>query len=185
MKESRALYRIRINNLEKGLKKWFNEIDKYVTDDFINVINGVFDEPNYVLGVNSRLYNLRNEYWHNQHYWEVHVDEYLSKAAYFVKDDSELEEELDQIFTEKHFVKINREDYLFNSLTPLKVEMLLIFKQEPNIEEDQFIEKINEISEEKISLGHGDGWDKDGRHFIIPMTFKHRILKRMKKKSSF
>lgn len=185
MEQSRELYRKRINSLNKGLKEWFDEIDDYVNDEFVSIINGVFDEPNYVLGVDSRLYNLRNEFWHNQEYWEKHVEEYLSKAAYFVKDDSELDEELDQIFTKKQFNKINRGEYLFEALTPLKVEMLLILKEEPNIEEDQFLEKINEISEEKITLGHGDGWDENGRHFIVPMTFKHRILKRMKKKSSY
>jgi hypothetical protein len=185
MKQSRELYQKRINSLNKGLKEWFDEIDDHVNDEFVSIINGVFDKPDTVFGVEHRLYNLRNEYWHNQHYWEAHIDEYISKAAYFIKDDQELEEELEQIFSEKQFNKINRGEYLFDALTPLKVEMLLILKQEPNIEEDQFLEKINEISEEKITLGHGDGWDENGRHFIVPMTFKHRILKRMKKKSSY
>ena len=96
-----------------------------------------------------------------------------------------MEEELDQIFTKKHFKKIKGEDLLFETSTPLKVEMLLILQQEPSIDEDHFLKKIDEISEEISTLGHGDNWDENGRHWITPMIFKCKILKKMKKKSPF
>ena len=178
---NKKLYHTRINNLPKGLKDWFDEIDDHISEDFVNIINGVFEECENEDQVEHRFYNLRNEFWHYKEYWNDHIDEYLSRANYYIKDDVELGDEISAIYKERHFKNRYFEDQFYSN-APLVIEMIIILKAEPNLTEDQFVKKIDNITEEKTIIGHGDGWDENGRHFITPMVYKVRVLKRMNKK---
>ena len=172
----RQLYRIRIDNLPKHLKKWFLEIEHLKTDSFVRAINEIYDSSDDNRKVERLLTNLRNEYWYHKDFFCEHWDVFESNVHYYKKESQELKDELIINFEKNGFTS-EKAKRLLNYGDDLLTEMIKIFEKEPNLKEDEFIKKIYDITYEKTIIGHGDGWDESGKHFIIPYIENIRVLK--------